>query len=376
MSKTSFNCRGCGAENAVWLKLDAGAIPISNAYLAGAETIAPTKPLLVGECLNCLLLQLCEPFTDVDLADQIPAWIRYKEPEGHLDALAEQIRGKLPVGTKDGRCFSYIDESLLERLELDATSDDERGIEPLLAETVGGVSPSSSDLILARHVLDHARDLGAFLAHLKDSLTENGLICFEVPDSRVYLNDSPEHLMLWESHANYFTPASLRNVLVSRGFAVESCEAVTADSSHVIVALCRRGEPSTERVSKDFSADAFANDFANRKTQVRSALERVRNEGKTIAMVGGGHIGSLFLNLFDVGDLLEFVVDDDPQKVDLRLPGSGLEIFPSEAVVERGIGFLLMSVNQHLEPRVIERFHGMNPDFAFGSIFRSSDLAV
>jgi len=86
------------------------------------------------------------------------------------------------------------------------------------------------DVVLLTHVLEHVVDLRPFLARLLTLLADGGRLCVEVPDANAFFltadQDDPigvEHkdpfLQFSVEHVNYFTAASLENLMRANGFA-------------------------------------------------------------------------------------------------------------------------------------------------------------
>src|ERR1700749_1005321 len=86
-------CRLCG-EKISAPSLLLGRLPFCNRF---ERTTASNMlaDLDVVECEACQLIQLRETPTIDALTPRLP-WIRYREPEGHLDALVETLRSLRP----------------------------------------------------------------------------------------------------------------------------------------------------------------------------------------------------------------------------------------------------------------------------------------
>ena len=81
-------------------------------------------------------------------------------------------------------------------------------------------------------------------------------------------------------------------------------------------------------------------------------------------------------DLLGLQDHVDFLVDDNPHKHSMYMPGSRLPIFESRALIKRSIRLCMLSVNPESEDRVIQR----NQDFTqgggqFASIFPASKYA-
>jgi hypothetical protein len=87
----------------------------------------------------------------------------------------------------------------------------------------------------------------------------------------------------------------------------------------------------------------FARRVEALRDQLRTLLQNLRAEGKVIAAYGAAAKGSTMLNYVGLGtDLVEFVVDRNPYKQGLHMPGTHQPILPVEALVERRPDYTLI----------------------------------
>lgn len=394
MSSRACRVPHCGGT--LTFLLETGEHPVSNGYVREGEN-APRKPLTLGHCSSCGLIQLHNTFAETELATAVPAWVRYNEPEAHLDEVASILADLLQNDTtRTVAGLTYIDQSLQDRMKK-AGWQDQAGIDVLngasalercsIEQMLDGVQTNrwgkagqKFDLLLARHVFDHTRDMTAFLQFIRTSLTSRGLVVFEVPNSIMDI-EAKNPLMLWESHANYFTPATFLQTLEAGGLKVMSHREFSPGGPSVLVAVC-----AAENVAHESSSDmadvsgealaAFAAHFQPNREALRLKLGALRSQHAVMAMLGAGHIGNLFLNLHDLGGFLDCAVDDDARKSGLLLPGSQLPIRSSATLAGVDGLFVLMAVNPAVEERVLERWRQQNPGAVFASIFPQSPRSV
>lgn len=389
-------CRVPHCSGALEILLETGGHPVSNGYIREGEN-ALRKPLTLARCPSCGLLQLPGTFAEAELAAAVPNWVRYNEPEAHLDEVAALLANLMEGDTSRSIAgLTYIDQSLQDRLKkagwesqsgldvLNGADVAERcSIEQMLAGVQSGQwgrEGQKVDLLLARHVFDHTRDTAAFLQFIRASLSNRGLVVFEVPSSIADI-EACNPLMLWESHANYFTPATFLRTLEAGGLKVELHRQFTPGGPPVLVAVCSVGQAcvSTAEEAEDVSEaalKAYVAHFAPNREALRAKLAALRKKHPVIAMLGAGHIGNLFLNLHDLGGFLDCATDDDARKSGLLLPGSQLPIRGGATLAGVEGLFVLMAVNPAVEERVIERWRQQNPSAVFGSIFPQSPRSV
>jgi hypothetical protein len=114
---------------------------------------------------------------------------------------------------------------------------------------------------------------------------------------------------------------------------------------------------------------AFSRGFSDRRQAMRQLLQEWRRAGK-IAVFGAGHQSVMFINLLGVADLIDFVVDDDPHKLGLRLPGSRLPIVASANLANGEVKLCLSSLSVESEIKVVQKLSRFFEEGgSFASIF-------
>lgn len=372
--------------------LDLGSQPLCNRFLASADAAEATFPQALAVCGACGLVQLLTPVPAAELASRFP-WITYTEAEGHLDALVERLTalGALPTGAVAGGT-TYKDSSTLARcatrgartwevgadalglppgrVEIDAVQ--ERLTEARARVALGTRAPA--DLLLARHVLEHAHDLAGFCRALAALVRPGGWLVFEVPDSESMLRLT-DYTPIWEEHVLYFTRETLPATLARLGFDVVETLVYPHPFENALVVIARRRPPlaSVTRAGAVPAgaleqALAYVRAFGATRRRHAAALEAARVPGRPVALLGAGHLGCTWLNLMGLAGAVDLVVDDDPHRAGLFLPGNRLPIVPSATLVDRAVGLCLLGVNLLSEDRVVERNRAL---IGRGGVFRS-----
>lgn len=388
-------CRACGGSLAPE-GLDGGAQPLCNRFLREPEEPEFLHPLKLGVCSRCGLLQLVDPVPAEEVSPRFE-WITYQEPEGHLDEVVSNLATRLGSGLRVAG-VSYKDDSTLDRLvaagallgwRLDPADLGVSGpsVEVDRVQAALDVPRARAvrdrrgpvDLLVVRHVLEHAHDLGAFLEALKALVHPHGRVVLEVPDATTMMQ-TRDYSPLWEEHLSYFTPTTLRHALERHGCTVEALEGYPYPLEGSLVAVVRSGaplepSPSVGATEVDLAL-AYLRDFPSQQARIREQVAREARHGQ-VAMLGAGHLGCMFLNLMGVGDRLAFVADDDPHRAGLRMPGSGLPILPSSELIARGVDLCLLAVNPLNEARVLARHQAfLDGGGRFASIFPVSPRAL
>ncbi|MBI1252522.1 MAG: methyltransferase domain-containing protein [Alphaproteobacteria bacterium] len=374
-------CLVCGQEG-LSVELDVGAHPVSTFFLKSQDALENAIGLRLGQCAVCGTIQLVEPVPHTHLIAPYD-WIFSREPEEHLDDVAAGIvRDTALPKTAVIAGLSYKDDTTIERFrtqhgfevswrvdlksDLDAT-DANANIETVQKrtkpETMANVAErhgGPADLLIVRHIIEHAENLRDFIHGCAALVKPGGYIMVECPDctKNLMLGDI---CMVWEEHSLYFTPATFENVMSMAGFNTISVGNYPLPFENCLVIVARKmSAPRPHVVSEAARAEIgmlkrFAAQYAPTKRALRAHLERVREEEGPIAIFGAGHLACAFLLYYGLSDLVEFVADDTPQKQGLYLPGARIPILPSAALVERGVKLCLFAVSPNSEDKIAEK---------------------
>lgn len=380
-------CRLC-QKNVVATLLDFGPQPLCNRFLTDPRAAEYTHPLTIGQCDACGTIQLINPPPAAELKPRVD-WISYREPEPHLDHVADLIRD-LP-GINENSVIggiSYKEDTTLRRLEarglkntwrLDMRTDlgiDDpcAGIETIQASLAKAPVKQQADVLIARHILEHAHDIRGFMNDLKKFIKPGGYVVMESPDCRRALEQC-DYSTAWEEHVFYFTAQTFQNCFAIGGFKLHHFQSYPYALENSLVGIARvddQAQPAP--VSEGAIGRAFRDNFAPKNIQLNKDLRQ--RPGK-IAFLGAGHLSCVFINIFGLKDRIEFVVDDNSHKQGLYMPGSRLPIRGSRALLDENIQLCLLCLSPETEDKVIAN----NKQFVerggkFASIFAGSQYAL
>jgi hypothetical protein len=396
---TPGGCISCGER--IGVLVDFGPQPPSNRFLERGQRETDLHRLALGQCPSCGLVQLVDPMPAAMVRSRFP-WLTYNEPEGHLDALAERLTHLEGIGPESVIAgLTYKDDSTLARLNrlglrrtfrLDMAADLDLHDPAAGLESVQEMmrQPRSrgiaarrgrADVLVARHVLEHAHDPRAFLGGLAPLVNPGGYLVFEMPDSRKFLQ-ACDYSFVWEEHIAYFSPATLKAFLRQDG-----CQAVEILTypyalEDSLVAIVRTGasagrEP-TEGLAQELERGSrYAEQFPGVRERHRTQFSRLRASGKRVVLFGAGHLAAKFVNLLGLRDYVDCVVDDNPNKQRLVMPGSGLPIRSSSLLQDEKVDLCLLSLSPESEKKVLAaRKAYLDRGGEFRSIFPLSPLAL
>jgi hypothetical protein len=366
--------------------LDFGFQPVCSHFLQRPNERVERHPLALAVCPETGLVHLHAPFPTEALVPRFD-WIKYNEPEEHLDRMVEKIASLPGITPQSSICgISYKDDSTLARLEklgfghtwriappadLEITSQNANIESVQQALTEGrcrhiAQTRGQADVVIVRHILEHAEAPEEFLSALKTLLAPNGYLILEVPDCQKSM-ERMDYTMAWEEHTLYFTEASLRNFCCASGLEAFLLYRHPYPFEDSLIGFFREGgtQPtmqSTAQAEEEIArARRYAAGFPGYKANVQEFFRRRAPEG--IALFGAGHLTASFLNLLEVGQYVRFVADDNPHKQGLFLPGSGTPVRPHSALAEEGVRLCLLGVNPIVEDALLKKLGGRGVTF-------------
>jgi Methyltransferase domain/C-methyltransferase C-terminal domain len=352
-----FRCRLCGG-----LLHDGGLslqqIPVCNRFTSSKEP-AERHHLRLDQCARCQLIQLCEALPIDAVMPRLP-WIKYREPEGHLDSLVDRLLSG-PC-SKAGSSFGVgpFDQPLLHRLEQRGLSSSALETRPpqssegerfpyletwqlgLNATNLAEVAHAygRADIVSCRYLLEHCDDPLGALHGLRQLLSANGVLIVEVPDCSKFLA-ARDYSFIWEEHISYFVESTLRLLAAKAGYAVVELHRYPGELEDALIAVLR---PSASEDGADVAQTclsqsdlfrSYVSDLQPTKDFVQSSVAAAAGpSGDGVALFGIGHQAVMFVNAFDLSQYVAAAVDDDPNKSGYFPPGFRVPVIPSQALLQ------------------------------------------
>jgi hypothetical protein len=390
-------CLGCRADQVGDL-LDFGAQPPSNRFEGAQVAGGDTHRLLLGQCGACGLLQLIAPMPP-SMAKTRYAWLTYNEPEGHLDGLVECLRA-LPGMGSGARIVgvTYKDDTTLARFNRLGYADTYR-YDPAsdlgLADPCTGLESIQeafdaaaaarlaarhglADLLLVRHILEHAHDPHAFVAALRMLVKPGGHLVFEMPDCTKFVR-ACDYPFVWEEHITYFGAATLAAFFGAAGVALHETIVHPYPLEDSLIGIVRNAPASAAppAATAELLAEgsAFAAGFAGTRARLQALLGGWKRAGRRVALFGAGHLAAKFANFYGLAGLIDCVIDDNPHKQQLLMPGSRLPVKGSAELAQMQL--CLLTLNPESEQKVRAKYQAyLDRGGRFLSVFALSPASV
>jgi len=396
-----LKCRLCQKKECKEL-IDFGNQPICHRYV-DRDKPEELHPLILGQCESCGLVQLINPIPVEKLIPRYE-WIKYNEPEGHLDNLVDIITA-LPGITKESRIcgISEKEDTTLARLKrrgFNQTWRVDMADDLAISEIGAGIESVQNcfnreqaislqnkydipDVVIARHIIEHTHSTMEFMAALNRLVKPTGYVVFETPDFTQAL-ESFNYAPIWEEHTLYFTEETFRNCFGFGAFSLYRFVNYPYTFENSLVGITqpqkdtRQLFPSKDTLEHEIQrAETYSLSLIRKKKSLRRYLSDYKKKKGRIAMFGTGHVACTFINLMELRDLIEFVVDDDSKKSGYLMPGSMLPIHAADSLIAEKISLCLSSLGSETEEKVINKNQTViDQGGMFASIYPASKYAL
>lgn len=191
----------------------------------------------------------------------------------------------------------------------------------------------AADFVICRHVLEHIAKPKSFLKSVRAALAgkSNAAIFFEIPNASFVFQKDGMWDIIYE-HCFYYSSGALARLFSASGFDVSM-----VDSTFGRQYLCLEARVSSKEIgllgnaggdldSMRDDIESFARDYHSHQARWRETLRRLESQGKKVALWGAGAKGAMFVNAFHDAGLIEYIVDVNPHKWGLYIPGTGQRV--------------------------------------------------
>ena len=201
-------------------------------------------------------------------------------------------------------------------------------------------------LLCCRHVLNQLADPRQFLLDLRQVLGKqtDTVLYFELPNGEQVFQGSATWNVFYE-RASYFNTERLVQLFLDCGFDVLRAGPCYADGQYLSIEA--KGRPVDETLAaagatsrpNDFlplpdGLTGYANHLHRQIARWQEELIALQKAGRRIIGWGSGGQGITFLNLLQTSDLIAYVVDINPDRHRLFIPGTGQQVVAPEALLK------------------------------------------
>lgn len=231
-------------------------------------------------------------------------------------------------------------------------------------------SEYAADFVVCRHVLEHISKPQKFLRSVRAALDgkKEAAIFFELPNAAFVFKNKGIWDIIYE-HCFYYSAGALARLFSACGFDVFGvAESFNGQylclearvSSHEAGYL---GQAGGDIPSMRAEVAHFADEYYAYRNHWKETLGHFASQGKRVALWGAGAKGAMFLNAFSDFTFLEYIVDVNPHKCGLYIPGTAQKVVSPEFLKVYKPDVLLIANPNYREEigRLVSTF-GLAPD--------------
>ncbi len=393
VTESVTTCRSCGAplEQVV---CDLGLQPLSNSYVVpGTEADEPVFPLCARLCTVCGLVQVGDfvapeaIFSDYAYFSSFSdSWVAHArrfatEAEQRFDLGPDST--VVEIASNDGYLLQHFVADGVGVLGVEPAANVaevavERGIDTVVA--FFGVELADqllargvrADLVVGNNVMAHVPDLNDFVGGIERILAPGGVVSIEAPHL-LRLVEATQFDTIYHEHFSYFSLLAASAVFERHGLSVFDVEELPTHGGSLRIFGCRVDDPrprlpavealiASEREAQLDRPAGFAG-FAERVERccrlLRDFLADARERGQVVVAYGAAAKGNTLLNAAGIGaDQIAYVVDRNPRKQGLLLPGSHIPIDePDRIFTDRPDLVLILPWN--IRDEIVEQMAGV-----------------
>lgn len=372
-------CRFCGSILQHTF-VDLGMQPLCESYLNENQLnqMEPFYPLHVYVCERCLLVQLEEYVSPIDIFSEYAYFSSYsdtwlKHVKKYTEKIVEkfQINRKskiVEIGSNDGYLLQYFKDKGISVLGIEparnvAEEALRKGI-PTIVEFFNSniaqklaIEGKKADVLIGNNVLAQVPNLNDFVQGMKILLDQQGLITMEFPHL-MKLIEGNQFDTIYHEHFSYFSFITVEKIFTQHELTIFNVEELPTHGGSLRIYIRHTTNsqfPITQQVYKlrEKEENAGLTDFEKyfsfekkvRKTKhnLLDFLIKTKREGKTIVGYGAPGKGNTLLNYCGIrSDFLEFTVDRNPYKQGKFLPGTHIPIFHPDKINETKPDFIFI----------------------------------
>lgn len=371
------NCRGCGSKNIeLFFKLNPS--PIGDAFILKEKLnlVQPLYPIDLFMCSDCGLAQLSDVIDpDVLYGDYIYITSSSYNLNKHFEKYAEDVIIKckikkgdfvIDIGSNDGTLLSFFKKGGMRVLGIEPAEHiselaNNNGIKTrngyFNSELVNSVltREGKPKLITANNVFANIDDINAWVSAIRDLLDKNGVYVFE----SYYLADLIENMVfdfIYHEHISSFSVKPIKALFEKYGLELASVERVSTKGGSLRYFVQFPGGPLDqdnsvydalvfeERVGlySKSTYDAYAEKINILKDRLKEFLVKAKKDNKTIAGFGASITGTTLIYHFEIGEYIDYIVDDNIAKQGRYSPGHHIPVYPTGLIYEKKPDYVIV----------------------------------
>lgn len=194
------------------------------------------------------------------------------------------------------------------------------------------------EVIIFRHFLEHLPKPVDFLKTLKQILTPEGLLIFEVPNVESYLENGGTGIFSFQ-HLQYFSKVSICRLIKNSDLQLRSC--IKTAENLIVVASGGRLQKNLVNNNIPALCRCFRSNFEMKKTRLEKMIEKILGQG--LILWGAGGFSANVMELYGVpSNRIKYIVDSDKKKWGMEYLKHRIKITSPETLKRNDHGCLMV----------------------------------
>jgi len=217
-----------------------------------------------------------------------------------------------------------------------------------------------ADVISAANVMCHIPDINELAQGIAHLLKEDGVLIFEDP----YLGDIirlTSYDQIYDEHVFLFSALSVQSIFSTVGMELIDLQPQTTHGGSMRYTLAKTGRRAisptvqvildqelAQGLDKTDTFVQFALQVKESGEALRSKMQQLRSQGKTIAAYGATSKSTTIYNYAGIGpELIDYVCDNTPLKQGKFSPGAHIPIFAEDRFRDTPTDFAFLAAWNH-----------------------------
>ena len=370
-------CRCCDGHD-LELVLSLKPSPIGDDYVTSEKVNVhqPSYPIDLYMCKSCGLAQLIDVIDpNILYGEYIYVTASSSGLSEHFQSYADGVIDRcelksgslvIDIGSNDGTLLRYFQHRGMNVLGVEpathiAAQATAAGVEsidefftPDLAKKIAG-ERGQAKLITANNVFANIDDLLSWVHAIDLLLADDGVFIFE----SYYLADLVQNMVfdfIYHEHLSSFSVKPMQMLFERVGLVLVAVERVATKGGSLRYFVQRSSGPLRndgsvvemlaleERMGlyRIETFMAYAGKIDSLKERTKTFLAKAKSEGKSIAGFGASITGTTLIYHFEIGEYLDYLVDDNLAKQGRYSPGLHLPVFSSSILCERKPDYVII----------------------------------
>lgn len=378
-------CRLCGSRD-LKMVLSFAATALCDAYVPkdrvnDIQEIYPLDLFLCEVCGYIHLPYIVNP--EIIYRDYLYVTTSSFGLSDHFKSYADEVLSNLKpsaqslivdIGSNDGTLLGHFKNRNMRVLGIEpaveiAKNAAKEGVETLPVffgkEISGKIKGDygTADIITINNLFANIDDLEDVVKGVYNLLSDDGAFIIESS----YVADMMENMVfdfIYHEHLSYFSVKPLKQFFNRHNMEIFNIERVPTKGGSLRYYIQKKGSlraisPSVSnliayeeyvRLYHKDTFKAFSAKIDEKKSILINMLERLKAEKKRIAGYGGSATTTTLLYHFGIGNILDYIVDDNPAKQNMFSPGYHIPVVNSDTLYKSKPDYTLVLAWRYFEP--------------------------